>query len=286
MKNYMMFLVFSMLLFFGNSQAQNYLLQNVPAENIDLQLRFMHPATDTYSETTSLSGVYELILSIPVSDKVNLIASLPYLHMEYEINVLPYYNYSSPAPEVRKGTGNLFFGARMRSEMIEGRQTIGTIGVYLPTCSRDEYSAASIGIRADYHNFHKYLRETTTIFANIMSYWLNDNGAHYELEIGPRILFMNSGDNSETEFLIHYCLGGSVPISVLELRLELAGVFFLSSEAETFSDKFNHTLAFGARYARGPFTPGFFYQVYLSEPISNSVSGVLGIDFVYQFGGD
>ena len=286
MKKFFLILVFSWLFLTAPSRAQHYLLQDIPTQTTDVQLRFMHPSADNYRETTSFSGVYELRTSIPVSSSTNIVASLPYLSREYENTIVTYYYTGPYTDEVQSGVANLFLGARFYTQPDDGHQTIGTIGVYLPTISENSANASGVGYQADYHNIHKYLRKTTTIYGNIMSHWTIANGAHYELEIGPRIMFMDSGDESDTEFMLHYGLGGSVPVSVLALRMELAGLFFLSSEADEFSDKFNHTLAFGARYDRGPFTPGFFYQIYLSDMMSDTVNGVLGIDFIYRFGGE
>ena len=283
MKHFILFSVFSTLLLISNATAQHYLLQDIPAATTDIQLRFMHPSADNYRETTTLSGVYDLKLSIPVSDKVNLIASLPYLRMEYENSLVTYVEYYAYTREKQAGFANIMVGIRLRSERTGGQQTIGTVSISLPTMSEDASSSAGIGIQADYHNFHRYLRKTTVVSGNIMSTWSRENGAHFEFEIGPRLVFINIDEESETEFLLHYGIGGSIPVGVVDLRMEMAGLFFLSADQDEFSDKFNHILAFGARYARGSFTPGVFYQVYLSDIMSDRVNGVLGVDFVYRF---
>ena len=283
MKNLIIKLCMTGLLTISNSTAQNYLLQDIPAATTDIQLRFLHPAADNIRETTSFSGIYDLRLSFPVSDKVILVASLPYLSMEYENTFVTYMGYYAETPETRNGFANPLIGVRLRGERNNGQQTIGTVSISLPTISEDASRSAGIGIQADYHNFHRYLRKTTVLAGNVMSTWYRENGAHFEFEIGPRLMFMNGDEDTETEFLIHYGIGGSVPVSVLELRMELAGLLLLSAQTNEFSDKFNHTLAFGARYARGSFTPGVFYQVYLSDMMSDNVSGVLGVDFVYRF---
>lgn len=283
MKNIILKLVVCLFMAISSGYTQHYLLQDIPAQTTDVQLRFMHPSADGYRESTSLSGVYDLRLSLPVSESFTLIASLPYLTMEYENSFVTYLDYFAYTPEVRDGFANLMVGVRMQGTRSAGQQTIGTISVSLPTISEETELAANIGIQADYHNFHRYLRKTTVVSANVMSTYYRENGAHYEFELGPRLIFMSGNEDSDTEFLIHYGIGGSIPVGVVELRMEMAGLFFLSSQTDEFSDKFNHTLAFGARYARGSFTPGVFYQVYLSDMMSDYVSGVLGVDLVYRF---
>ena len=60
------------------SSAQQFLLQTPPKDKTQFGIRFLKPDFDADVDFTALSGVYDLYTNIPISKKINLVASLPY----------------------------------------------------------------------------------------------------------------------------------------------------------------------------------------------------------------
>ena len=62
------------------------------------------------------------------------------------------------------------------------------------------------------------------------------------------------------------------------IMTELIGIVIITEEADDFSDRFEHSINFGASYISKNVTPGIFYKLYLSEDLSDRIDGVLGIN--------
>jgi hypothetical protein len=259
--------------------SQTILLQNIPAKKSTLNLEYLHPSFDSDVDYSLLSGAYNLQANIRLSNNLYMSAALPFInYAPSETNsVYPY------KPESESGIGNLFLAIQPIMKQDSGRMHTATIGVALPTAATDNRYLHYYGSSIDFYNNHYYLPDILTFYSNIAIYGFSESGAFYGFEIGPRILLpTGSNDTEDTEFMLHYGLTGGIKGGVMMLQIEFSGLIFLSSQADSFSDRMFHTLALGLRYTKGNFNPGIFYRVYLEERLSNRVNGVLGISLVMQ----
>ena len=240
-----------------------------PTKAVGIDLTFWHPSFERTADYSFLSGVYQLDLSIPVSDKLNIVAGIPFSV------------WSPDQGDTEQGFGNLFAGAQTQSSDTTGLRASATFGVALPTASEDESSNALLALFTNYHYTHLYIPNRVTIIANGTWYNRPLKGGFYGFEFGARIWIPTKSDD-DVEMILNYGGNGGVALDPVAISLELVGQFLLSSEADSFSDKFFHTLSFGLEWTRGPFKPSLFYSLYLEEALTNYVNGVLGIRLRYD----
>ena len=261
----------SILLLSDSLFGQGIKMRAPAAETVRAELTFMHPSFERTSDLSVFSGIYVFNLSVPVHKKFNILLGLPFS------------TWSSDAGDSEQAFGNLFIGTQTKSADTTGLIPSAVFGVHLPTASDDESSAAALAFITDFHEQHRYWPNTVTIILN--GAWHNqvEKRGFYALELGARFLIPTDSGERSSEMILNYGASGGFNLDPVALSLELAGQFLLSSEADSFSDKFYHTLSFGGKWTRGPFRPMIFYSLYLEEWLSDSVNGVLGIRLTYFF---
>ncbi|MGE5847639.1 MAG: hypothetical protein ACM34O_13000, partial [Ignavibacteria bacterium] len=100
--------------------AQTFNLLNIPSEKLQFGLRFDKAFYSQNYNYSSLSGVYDIDINIPLTSKLNLIASVPYIYTSYQVD---YYVESGEFKE--DGLGNIFVGLQTKSGSPEmNRSTI------------------------------------------------------------------------------------------------------------------------------------------------------------------
>jgi hypothetical protein len=64
----------------------------------------------------------------------------------------------------------------------------------------------------------------------------------------------------------------------------LLGVFIVTEKFESFGERFEHFLTFGAQLTGSPVRPGIFYMLPLHNDLREIIDGALGIkvDFALQ----
>jgi hypothetical protein len=259
-------IILVVLLSFVIINAQNIYFQDLPGENTAIQFRFMHPSFDSNAEYSFSSGVYELNVNTPVSPELNVLASLPFV------------NYSPSESDGETGVGNLSIAVQPVLNRDSSRISAATIGVVIPTAGKDNNNANYLGVYTNFHYNHKFVSEMLTIYANIANQYYAKSGAFYGFELGPRIWIPTGPGDRDTEFVLHFGLTGGINTGEILVNAELVGLLLLSMQgADSFSDRFVYTLAFGAQYTGWNIHPGIFYSIYLKENLSDTVSGVLGL---------
>ena len=251
--------------------AQSVMFQDLPAEKTKLRLRFMKPSFDNVDDLTFFSGVFDLEANIPINPTWNIVASLPFS------------TFSFSEKDNEQSLGNLYIGAQHHSQPDSAHQTIGSFGLYLPTAPVDEDNANFLSALTNWHELHRYLPNTLTIYGNVASIFHTSRGLLYGFEGGPNIWIPtgSESDNRDIEFFIHYGITGGAELSKLIINVELTGLLFLSSDTDSFTDKFFHSLVFNALYTEWPVQPGLFYKLYLEENLNDNVTGVLGISLTF-----
>jgi hypothetical protein len=231
----------------------------------------MKPSFDRVDELSFFSGTFDLQANIAVSPGWNVILSMPYSTFSYGEQS----GYSS--------IGNLFIGAQTHSNPDSIRQSIGTFGLYVPTTPEDEEKerAHNRAALTNWHEFYRYYPKHLTVYANIASIYHTAEGLFYGFELGPNVWVPTGSGDREVEFLLHYGITGGVNVNQLIINAELVGLFLLSAETDSFSDKFYHSLVFNAQYTGWPVQPQLFYKLYLEQNLTNQIDGVLGLGLTF-----
>lgn len=258
-------------IFIAAVSAQSVMFQDLPAEKTKLRLRFLKPSFDNIDDLTFFSGVFDLEANIPISPSWNIVTSLPFSTFSYSER------------DNEQSIGNLYIGAQTHSHSDSAHHSIGSFGLYLPTADDEEDRVNLLGALTNWHELHRYLPNTLTVYGNMASIFHTSRGLFYGFEGGANIWIPtgSENDNRDTEFFIHYGITGGTEVSKLIINMELTGLFFLSSDADSFSDKFYHSLVFNAQYTDWPVQPGLFYKLYLEENLNDNVTGVLGISLTF-----
>jgi hypothetical protein len=266
MKNFSLKLVLASILIITISNfvpAQTFLFQDIPKEKTQLGLRFMRPMFDGDPDLSSLSGIYDFTLNIPINENWSIAGSLPYITATFgERNA-------------DNGIGNIYIGMQNIRNIDDQQSTIVSFGFYLPTADED---IGLFGIRTHFYEFHKYAPDVLTIYGNFAYFNIFPQGARLGLEIGPNLWIPTQGDAGDTELLLHYGLTAGFQGNNFALLTELVGVVIITDDTDEFSDRFSHSINFGANYVSKSVTPGIFYKLYLKEDLSDFVDGVFGIN--------
>jgi len=248
--------------------AQTFNLQNIPSEKTQFGLRFDKAFySDEYNYST-LSGVYELNLDIPLSRKLNLIASVPYIHTSFQAD---YFVESGGYEE--GGLGNIFIGLQTKPESPEDSRSTISFGVFLPTADKE---AAFSGFFVNYYYLQKYLPNSLGFYFNYAYHKMPKKGFHYGVEGGPNIKIPTK-KGLNTELFLHYGGSAGYQIDNFLVNAELLWVFIASGEAAEFSDRFVHLIDFGFQLNGDVISPKIFYEIYLKDGINDYIDGILGI---------
>ena len=249
------------------SSAQQFLFQTQPKDKSQFGIRFLKPNFEDDLDFTTFSGTYDLYANIPLGKNFNLMFSLPY-------------STYADDEESESEVGDIYLG--LQSRKISGRNTNSTysLGIFLPTASEDDFTANFISMLANYYQVERYLPNTLTIYGNYAHQIKQASGALFSFEIGPTLLFptdQDEGEDRETELMMHYGLSAGFQFGKLAILGELVGLAFITEDVDDFSDRFIHTLTFGAQGTGRVINPGLFYSIYLKDEFREFVDGILGI---------
>ena len=266
------FSFFLLFVFITAVCAQTVMFQELPGEKTKISLRFMKPSFDNVDDLTFFSGTFDLQANVPLNEKWNVVVSMPYS------------TFSDGDRTNLNSIGNVYIGAQPHSHIDSTHQTIGSFGLYLPTSPDNEDNPYILAWYTNWHELHRYAPNTLTVYANLANFYTTPGKLFYGFEVGPNIWIPTGSDTEgrETEFLIHYGVSGGIYINNVILNAELTGLFFLSADSDSFSDKFYHSLAFNVQYSGWPVQPQLFYKLYLEEDLSDRVNGVLGLGVTFE----
>jgi hypothetical protein len=238
----------------------------------------MHSNFKGDTEHSTLSGIYDFSLNIPVNPTTNINLSLPFIVMNYEYHY-HFYDIEFHHSYEENGIGNLYLGVQInpRDSVKKSSGLIASVGIFLPTISEDKYLLFFQGLYTDLHRMQKYIPNTLTIFGNVSCHKKEPNGFMYGFELEPNMFIPTKGENREGELYLHYGLTGGMQQTNLAITAELLGIVILTEDVDDFSDRFSHALVFGLQWTKGRIKPGIFYKIYMEEAQSEVISGVLGI---------
>jgi len=263
-KVYLLFLIS-----FGTFFSQTLNLQLIPTEKNQIGFSFEKQFYNNNNNLSALSGIYQLYLDIPISNKFNIIGNIPFLNTSYEIDYgFGKYDYDE------NGFGNIFVGMQTNPEIVNNRISIVTFGLFLPTGEKD---VASGGFLTDYYYIQKYIPNSLGLYFNYAYHRSNENGINYGLEVGPNILVPTEGETSETEVFLHYGFALGYQMEKIILNVEFTGIGIVTQAVDNFEDRLIHSLNFGGQWKGDVITPKIFYRIYLREELRDMIDGVLGV---------
>jgi hypothetical protein len=241
------------------------MMKGVPGSEPTIRVRWQRPNFSGDTDLSTMSGVYDFMASLPVNGRWSIDASLPYLHID-------------AGEDSDDFIGDIYAGLQYLGGT--GRRThVLSIGAYFPT-GEEDLGMMVFGLAANGERLFSYMPNTLTLTGNYAFYHHSPaDGGRLGLEIGPDVLIPTGDNQSDTEAMVHYALTAGYEEGSLLVAVELIGLMELTGENyDDFSDRFMHSFSFGASYLGPHFRPGIFYKLYLSDPWSDWVDGVLGVD--------
>jgi hypothetical protein len=274
-----------LLLFgFGAISAQTIFMNPIPEDKPKISFRFLHPDLKGEFGPTALSGEYELALSVPLNETINLTASMPTFHQAYDVK---FFNDESGNVTVMRrlsenAFGNLFLEIQTRQVLASQVQGSASFGLYLPTAKYEyKYTAAYIdNLFTNPYEMRANMPKTLVFYGNYAIRMQNPAPVTpiLGLEIGPEIYIPTENlDSRNSEVLFHYGVSFGVKASYVVVQGELLGLFLASESGLDFTDRFDHFAAFGAQATDLPVRPGVFYQLPIDEGYRLAMNGILGV---------
>lgn len=249
--------------------AQTLNLQTIPGNKMQFGFSFNKPFYSENSNMSTSTGVYQLYFNIPVSSKLNIIGSIPYINTSGDIDYgFGKFNYSE------NGLGNIFIGLQTVPGIRENRKSIFSFGLSLPTADEE---AATKGLMADYYGIQKYVPKSLGVYFNYAYHKLNKEGFRYGFELGPNLLIPTKSNGAETEFYMHYGINTGYQVNKLLFNVEFIGIAIISEDIDNFGDRFKNSINFGLQWKETKVIPKIFYKIYLKKEMRDRIDGVLGI---------
>lgn len=249
--------------------AQSLNFKTIPSDKAQFDARFEKPFFSSLTSLSTLSGVYQFSLNIPISSKLNLISDIPYMYSNYKI-VNSYRN----TELTQNGFGNIFIGVQTNQPTINGRKSTVSFGVFLPTA---EKKLGFNGLFTNYYDFQKYTLNSWGFIFNYAYYKFSNNGLYYGLEVGPNISIQTIAKRTLTDIFMHYGINVGYKIDKLLLNVEFLGIAIITEDTNNFGDRFVNLLDFGAQWKGTSLTPKLFYKIYLKNDMRDIVDGILGV---------
>jgi len=255
--------------FFSNAVSQTMYFKNIPSDEAQIGLRFLHPNFEFPESQSALSGIFELSLNIPVSEKLNIIGELPFINCNVK------YDHSYYIDDfTESGLGNIFIGLQTQPAEMTQSFSILTFGLFLPTV--DE-KVALWGVFSNYYESSKYYPNSLGVYFNYARHKIFDNGINLGLELGPDFRIPTKEKSGDTELFLHYGLKAGYSIEQFNMSAEFVGTAIITEDYDNFSDRLMNAISFGAAWKEKLVTPQLFYSVYLKDSMSDIVGGVLGL---------
>ncbi len=256
--------------------SQIFDLQFVPDKKTHLGIIYEKPFYKDYKDYSFMMNVFKLYANIPVSEKINLYANIPFTQFKTKFNKNIFgYNIDTD----RSGTGNLFIGIQVNFKFEGERKLIMTFGTYLPTS--DGYMFGTLS--PNFYAVPSFIPYSIAINYNFAYHQISESGFGYGVEYGNNIFIPYEGWKSEFDVYMNYGINLHYTLDKLTTAVELIGTGFLASEERWYQNKFFNMLNFGFQWKGDMFTPEVFYKIHLKKSIKELIDGVLGIGIRIQF---
>ncbi len=254
-----------------NTQAQTFNLRSVPTGKIQLGFNFEKPFFKNSLGFSTLSGVYQFSVNVPVSSKLNIVSDIPFITTKYEVD---FGSFIGKYKFDQSGFGNIFIGLQTNGNPFENKRSIFTFGLYLPTASED---VAINGLYINYYNFQEFFPNSLGLYFNYAYHNLPSEGFIFGLDIGPNIIISTIGEGPNPELFIHYGISAGYRVNKFLIKSEFYGIALMSGDVQNFADRFVNLFDIGVQWMDDYVKPKLFYSIYLDRDINRIMDGMLGV---------
>ncbi len=255
--------------------AQSFFIKQInnPAD-ITLELRFIKTFVKNDNISGTFDGNYDLSVNIPLSNNFLLYAGIPITQTKaFKYSLLPIIN--EQYYENKTIFGNFYAGADYYGNSSPGHDVVISALVYFPT-RPDLQSSYINNYLFDLYSPQKQYYGILTLSANMIHRW-NREGFTYGLEIGPDLQIPTTGKSKRPEITLHYGFHGGFTGKDIAVSAEFGGLFYLSSNVKSFTDRFLNSIAIGATWKTYSVRPTMYYQLPIKEYYTKLIDGMLGI---------
>jgi hypothetical protein len=254
--------------------AQTINLQSLPDTTKQFEFRFDKSFYSSNVDMSMFSGTYQLNFNIPISSKLNLISSIPYINTNYEVD-----GYYEKHTYNKKGLGNIFIGIQTNTKITNNSRSVFSAGVYLPTA---EENIAIYGLYSNYYDLQKFAPNNFGVYFNFANHRISGDNFNFVFEVGPNFIIPTGDNSSNGELFIHFGFDAGYKIDKLCFNVELLGMAIITEQPDDFIDRFVNMLNFGAQWKGALVSPKLFYKIYLKEEMSDMIDGVLGVGVTFS----
>lgn len=246
--------------------GQSFYLQDQPADKARITLRFFHPQFK--AETPRwYYGVYDLSLSVPITNRLNVVGELPFAYCWFE-------SIETFAPVPKSSLMNLSLGLQYKFIKKPQHTASITAGAYLPTAKSNALFGGIVGETGDFYDLQKYSLKTWSIYTTIAYNYHPEKGVLFSSEISPRVMFPKHLDMAYV--YINYGASLGYRFNDWVIKGELVGNAYLNGDYEL-NERLDTMASFGIHWMRGKINPGVYYGIYLDKEYRDFAHGVIGI---------
>ena len=258
---------FLSILFIQMLSAQTFVFQNQAEDRTKFGLRLLRPDLESRVDLSTFSGTYDFYVNAPLGSWLNLIGSMPFN------------TFAGKGADGRSGIGNIYLGLQTRRDKSAEQGMNISLGVFLPTAAEEKENVHITGVYTNFYELQRSLPEILTVYSNFAYHYRRPGSGMFGFEIGPQLSIPTGKATSdfEAELFGHYGLAGGIALPSVAIFAELFGVFIVTEKFESFGQRFEHFLTFGAQLTETPVRPGIFYMLPLHTDFRKIIDGALGI---------
>jgi hypothetical protein len=248
--------------------SQNLYVNPLPQETIRFGVKYQRPyfTQDAAVEMKTMSGMYDILMNMPLIHNFNLEFDVPMIVQAYDDR------------SNGSGLGNVYLGLHSRPDSLDNMYTSASFGIFVPTIKSSISALNYLGVFTAYQEPQKATNDMLTLYANYICLMSENHGKYIGFELGPQIYIPIKSSAGTGDLYAHYGLCAGYAISNVILTAELLGLAGVTSSYNTFSERFDHSLALAVTLETSHWCPTLFYQIVIDNQTSQILNGILGIN--------
>jgi hypothetical protein len=246
--------------------AQTFIMEPPPEANLRVGLLYLRPdyAADVNQtiRMSTLSGSYDFYARIPMLRGLNMVISMPLIVK------------ASDGESIASGIGNFYLGIRTRPDSIANNYSVFSVGLCLPTAT-SKRPVEFMGVFANFYKPQKALSDVLTLDGNFLYFKKQHRGIYLGFEIGPQVFIPVKSGGGSTNLIGHYGICGGYRFTNFAVGGEILGLANVTDSFNSFGERFDHSVAFGAQLVEYPIRPALFYQFVISDQNTELAQDIL-----------
>lgn len=247
--------------------SQTFQFNEQPDSNSIITLNYIYPSYEREVNISFFSGIYDLSANIPISNKFNIVGSIPFS------------TYSTKGSNNESGIGNIYLGLQTKNKLINSEGSYLSFGVFFPT-AKDYINY--ISFFSNFYYIQKFIPNTLSLYSSLTFLLKYNSGIKLNFNFGPDILISTKENYGGTNLSLHYGINGSFTRYKFSIVTEFIGKLMLSNSAENFTDRFFNELLLGGNYNFGIINCGIYYKTFFNEYLERFIKGAWGIKIKYS----